>query len=106
VNEAVFRQVNESMATLQQTFALAEHQPLNIVCECDRIDCVERLSVTVETYERVRSDSTLFFVRPGHEDASIEDVIDSRGQYLVVRKHPGQPREVAEHTDPRADSDG
>jgi hypothetical protein len=102
LNEAVFRQVNESIETLQHTVALDEHQPLNIVCECDRLECVERLSVQVEAYERVRSESTLFLVRPGHEDTSIEDVIDSSDEYLVVRKRPGEPQEIAEQTDPRA----
>ena len=102
VNEAVFREVNESVETLQRTFAIAEEQPLNIVCECDRLECAETLSVQVETYERVRSDSTLFLVCPGHEDDSIEDVIDTGGNYTIVQKRPGEPQQIAEQTDPRA----
>lgn len=101
-NEAVFREVNERMESLQRNFAVAEHQPLHIVCECDRLDCAERLSVQLETYEKIRSDSTLFLVRPGHEDDSVEDVIDTGADYLVVRKRRGEPREIAERTDPRA----
>lgn len=101
-NEAVFREVNERMETLQHTFAVTERLPLNIVCECDRLDCAERLTVSIETYEGVRSDSALFFVRPGHEDNSVEDVVDTGGDYMVVRKRPGEPQEIAEQTDPRA----
>ena len=100
-NEAVFREVNEKMESLQRTFAVAEHQPLNIVCECDRLDCSERLTVQLETYEKIRSDSTLFLVRPGHKDDSVEDVIDTGGDYMVVRKRRGESREIAEQTDPR-----
>jgi hypothetical protein len=100
-NEAVFRDLNESMESLQRTFAVTEHQPLHMVCECDQIDCSERLTVDLETYEKIRSDSTLFMVRPGHEDDSVEDVIDTGGDYMVVRKRPGEPREIAEQTDPR-----
>ena len=101
-NEAVFREVNERMESLQRTFAITEHQPLHIVCECDRLDCSERMSVDVETYEKIRSDSTLFLLRPGHEDDSVDVVVDTGGDYMVVRKRDGEPREVAMQTDPRS----
>ena len=100
-NEAVFREVNEKIESLQRHFAVAEHQPLHIVCECDRLDCSEMMSVQIETYETVRGDSALFFVRPGHEDGSVEDVVDTGGDYMIVRKRPGEPQEIAEQTDPR-----
>lgn len=100
-NEAVFREVNERIQSLQRGFAVAERQPLNIVCECDRLDCAELLSVQLEAYEKARSDSTLFLVRPGHEDDSVEDVVDTGGTYLIVRKRPGDPAQVAVETDPR-----
>ena len=102
LNEVVFREVNERIKSLQSAFAVAEHQPLNIVCECDRLDCAEQIQVTVETYENVRSDSVLFFVRPGHEDDSVEDVIDTGGNYMIVRKRAGDPQDIAEQTDPRS----
>jgi hypothetical protein len=100
-NEAVFREVNERMEGLQEAFATAEHLPLSIVCECDRIDCAERMSVDPDVYEETRSDSALFFVRPGHEDGSVEDVVDTGGGYLIVRKRPGEPQQIAQETDPR-----
>jgi hypothetical protein len=101
-NEAVFREVNERIETLQHRFAVAERQPLNIVCECNRLSCAEQITVQVETYEAVRSDPALFLVRPGHEDDTVEDVVDTGGDYMVVRKHSGDPQEIAEKTDPRA----
>lgn len=101
-NEAVFREVNERIESLQRGFAVTERQPLNIICECDRLDCAESLSVQLETYERVRADSTLFLVRPGHEDDAVEDVVDTGGDYMIVRKRPGDPQDVAEQTDPRS----
>lgn len=102
VNEAVFREVNERIEALQRSFAVTERLPLNIVCECDRLDCSVQLSVQPDTYGKVRVDSALFFVRPGHEDESVEDVVDTGGDYLVVRKRSGEPQEIAEQTDPRA----
>jgi hypothetical protein len=101
-NEAVFREVNERIESLQRRFALTEDLPLSIVCECDRLDCAEPMSVGVETYEKVRSDPTLFLVCPGHEDETVEDIVDTAGNYLVVRKRPGDPQKVAEQTDPRS----
>jgi hypothetical protein len=100
-NEAVFREVNERIESLQRRFALADDEPLRIVCECDRIDCSERLEVAVDVYERTRADSALFFVVPGHEDTAVESVVDSGGDYVIVRKRPGEPQEIAAETDPR-----
>ena len=101
-NEAIFRDVNERIEGLQRSFALTEHEPLQIVCECDRLDCVERIAISVDVYERVRSHSDQFIVAQGHEDAQVEEVVDSGAGYLVVRKRAGEPRAVAEATDPRS----
>ncbi|MGN6800002.1 MAG: hypothetical protein ACTHKS_17800, partial [Gaiellaceae bacterium] len=70
--------------------------------ECDRLECAEPLSVDTETYETVRSDPVLFFVIPGHEDDSIEDVVEQRSDYIIVRKRSGVPQAIAEQTDPRS----
>jgi hypothetical protein len=32
----------------------------------------------------------------------VEDVVNTGGDYMVVRKHSGDPQEIAEKTDPRA----
>lgn len=100
-NEAVFREVNERIEDVHRQFALADDEGLQIVCECDRVDCADRLEVSVDVYERVRSDSACFFVSPGHEDPAVEDVVDSAGNFVIVRKRPGEPRRVAAEMDPR-----
>jgi hypothetical protein len=100
-NEAVFRQVNEQIDDLRRRFATVSDGLLHIVCECDRVACAEPLDVEHAAYERVRGDSACFFVSPGHEDPSVETVVDSGRNYLVVRKRPGEPQEIAERTDPR-----
>jgi hypothetical protein len=101
-NEAVFREVNERIEALQRGFAVTQKQPLHIVCECDRLDCTSRITVSVERYEGVRAHSDEFFVIEGHEDSSVEEVVDTGPEYLIVRKKPGEPREIAESTDPRS----
>ena len=100
-NEAVFREVNERIEGLQRTFAVSQGEDLHIVCECDRLDCNLGLDVSVEVYERTRQDSARFLVSPGHEDDDVEDVVDSGGDYVIVRKKPGEPQRVAAETDPR-----
>lgn len=100
-NEAVFREVNERIEELQRRFSVAGDDLLQVVCECDRLDCMNHLTVTVETYERVRSDPATFVVAPGHEDQGVEAVVETGDDYLVVRKRAGEARRAAEETDPR-----
>jgi hypothetical protein len=101
LNEAVFREVNERITELAENFGL-EDQPLDLVCECGDPNCVERVSLGRAEYERLRSEPTHFAVHVGHVQADLEDVIDRKSGYLVVRKREGGPAEVARDTDPRS----
>jgi len=99
-NEAIFREVNERIKSLQSRLVIAD-EPLRIMCECDQLDCSTPLAVTIEAYERVRGDSACFLVAPGHEDTAIERVVEAAPDYVIVRKNPGEPQQVAEESDPR-----
>jgi hypothetical protein len=101
LNEAVFREVNERIEDLAETFDIAD-QPLDLVCECGDATCSERISMSQAEYERLRSDSQLFAVYPGHEETAVERIVDKRAGYDVVRKNTGAPERIAEQTDPRA----
>lgn len=100
-NEAVFRNVNERIEALQHSFAVAEREPLQMVCECDRLDCMERVPVSVDAYELIRSHADQFVVSPGHEDTKVEEVVSVTTSYTIVRKKAGDARDVAVETDPR-----
>jgi hypothetical protein len=100
LNEAVFREVNERLENLAETFDL-ESAPLDLVCECGDANCVERITLTHAEYEQLRSESHQFAVYPGHEEPDVERVIDRRKGYDVVRKSTGAPERIAEQTDPR-----
>jgi hypothetical protein len=102
LNEAVFREVNERINDLAEHFGL-EAQPLDLVCECGDPDCVQRISLSRESYEELRADPTHFAVYPGHNQDDIDDVVDRRNGYMIVRKHEGGPAEIARETDPRSD---
>jgi|SRR5919204_3490294 hypothetical protein len=100
LNEAVFREVNERLETLAETFEI-QAQPLDLICECGDPDCVERVSLTREEYEEIRSDPHLFAVHPGHEATDVEEVVSKRKGYDIVAKNEGAPERIAEQTDPR-----
>jgi hypothetical protein len=100
-NEAIFREVNERIEQLNRTFATLT-ETMEVMCECGELSCAEMISITPPDYERVRSDAALFVVVPGHEIPDVEDVVEERQSFNVVRKHPGVATAVAEATDPRS----
>lgn len=99
-NEALFRQINERLEELQQSNA-AFAQEASFICECGDRDCAGQMTMTLSEYERLRADPRLFAVIPGHEIPDVEDVVERREGYDVVRKHAGTPAEVATEEDPR-----
>jgi hypothetical protein len=101
LNEAVFREVNERIEQLADAFDLKGEQ-LDLVCECGKADCVERISMTHEEYESLRSESHQFAVFPGHEFPDVERVIAEQKGYDIVQKFKGAPERIAEQTDPRS----
>lgn len=101
LNEAAFREVNERIRSLNETFSEFSGE-FSIVCECDDTACVEHVSVRPDEYEAIRSDPTLFAVLPGHESPAVENVETRHGSFLVVRKKPGEPAKIAVATDPRS----
>ena len=102
-NEAIFREVNEQIESLNRGIAAITDQTMQVVCECGDLRCIDQLLMTVEDYERVRADARRFVVLPGHERPDVEDVVETALGYLVVQKHEGDPALVARETDPRHD---
>jgi hypothetical protein len=99
LNEAVFREVNERIREVSERFELPHD--LDVVCECGRRECTERISIGMTEYEQVRADAFQFVLVPGHVDETVEVVIARRGKYDVVRKQAEDAAAVAEATDPR-----
>jgi hypothetical protein len=101
MNEAVFRAVNERIQEVANAFQLTS-DPLDLICECGDAGCTERISIGRDEYERLRSDAQLFAVAPGHEAPGVEEVVEKRSGYDVVRKLKGAPEKIARETDPRS----
>jgi hypothetical protein len=95
-NEALFREVNERVKEL-----VPSEGGIDFICECGNEECIEQVRMTAEEYERVRADPVAFFVKPGHQTAEVEEVVEANERFTVVRKHV-EEREIAEQMDPRA----
>lgn len=100
LNEAVFREVNERIEGLAESFDL-KSQSLDLVCECGDAACEERLTMTRDEYEQLRSEAHQFAVHPGHVSPEVESVVARLKGYDVVRKDRGVPEQIAEETNPR-----
>ena len=90
-NESYWRQVNE----------LAPPHPgmlSEVFCECGRLECRERVSMTASEYASVRARSTTFVVVPGHEIVDAERVIQTTERYSVVEKD-GEAARIAVERD-------
>jgi len=102
LNEAMFREVNERVEDMTNTFE-SDTGTFEIVCECADPACTERLSVATGVYERARSDAMHFLLSPGHEDPTLEHVIETFDSYVVVEREGRDVEQVVERTDPRSD---
>ena len=96
--EALFREVNENIASLTGRLAETDHQLF--ICECSNTACAESLELTAEEYEAVRAHPTRFVVKPGHQLAEIEHVVDGNGAFLVVEKI-GRAADITQTDDAR-----
>ena len=94
-NESLMRTVNDERAAIDEratAWADSEHQ-FEFQCECGRDKaCEGRVLMTLEEYERVRSQRDRFAVVPGHENREIEHVVERADRFLIVDK-----RDEVEH---------
>ena len=100
-NEALFRDVNERLRNLNETFAEITGT-WEVVCECVETTCAQPVVLSAGEYEAVRAVAERFIVSPGHVERGVERVIQQNERYAVVEKL-GDAGEVARRTDPRSD---
>lgn len=100
VNEAAFREVNERIKALMKSFE-SRSDRLDLICECGDGGCTSRIELDPEEYERLRSDSLTFAVAKGHDVPGVEEIVERRTGYDVVRKVAPVAEEIAAESDPR-----
>jgi len=98
-NEAFFRQVNERINDVADRFE-GDHAH-DFFCECADPECTERIALTADDYEWVRSKPTRFFFAPGHVAPEIEHIVEREGDHVVVEKR-GIAARIAARLNPRA----
>ncbi|MBW3592111.1 MAG: hypothetical protein KY396_00270 [Actinobacteria bacterium] len=97
-NEAVFREVNERIKQI----TLAQESPrASALCECSDASCTATIDITLDEYDDTRRHATRFVLVAGHEDPTIERVVDRNDRYLVVEK-TGGGADIARALDPRS----
>lgn len=97
-NEGLFREVNEAIRR-----GLWPEDPQRTVafrCECARLDCNSRVSVTLGEYQEVRAHPRRFLLARGHELPEAETVVEMHPTHVVVEKR-AEAGVVAESMDPR-----
>ena len=95
-NEALFREVNDTIARLEEHSGTRSTEP-GFVCECADADCTDQFPVDLDLYQRTREHPKMFFVRPGHQDLALERVVETHTHYLIVEK-TGEAGQIAERT--------
>jgi hypothetical protein len=103
LNESLFREVNERVKGLNETFASVTNV-MEVVCECGSRNCADRFTMPPDEYEALRSNPDHFAIVPGHEIADVERIVSRCGDYDVVEKLPGEAQRVAQATDTRSSS--
>jgi hypothetical protein len=101
-NQSLFREVNERIEELNKAFD--DYAPYGSwACECARMDCVERIDMTLGEYEAIRAAPNRFAILP-HEDhfvPGVERVVERTERYWAVEKI-GLGAAVAGELDPRS----
>jgi hypothetical protein len=87
-NEALFREVNETVADLSAQWddaATTAHHAF--VCECADLGCREQLQLSLDEFRNLRARSDCFAVMPGHETGpTLERVVGRHCEYTLVER--------------------
>jgi hypothetical protein len=99
-NESFFRDLNERISDEAVRHGVDGHE-YEFICECADVSCIERVTLSIAEYERIRADGSRFVLALGHNVVGIETVVAANADHAVVEK-VGVAGEVAEALDPRA----
>jgi hypothetical protein len=101
LNEGTFRDSNERLERAAvDIIGVDQESPVPFLCECPQMDCAEVVLLTLREYERVRSGSRQGLAALGHEDLSIEVVLERNDRFVMTEKF-GAAGKVHLQTDER-----
>jgi hypothetical protein len=96
-NEVFFRETNE---LVRREAAQRGVQADHFICECSSAGCVARITISPGEYSHVRDRRDWFIVTPGHEDLTVEVVVEEHPEFFVVQK-TGTAGAIARASAPR-----
>ena len=101
-NEAAFRAANEDLDGARREAAGDEpDQLLPCLCECSDARCTEIIALKLREYEGIRAVPTHFLNAPGHDDPSLERIVEQHERYHVSEKF-GEAGATFSEADPRS----
>ena len=101
LNEGKFRDANEQIEqTAIELVGVGDGQFIPFLCECPQMECVQVALLTLKEYEQVRSGGRQGLAVPGHEDPTVETVLDRNERFVTTEKF-GRAGEVHSENDDR-----
>jgi hypothetical protein len=97
-NEEVVREVNERIEKGAELHGVDSAMPFH--CECGQAPCLEKVDLAPARYARILADRYRFIVVPGHEQPSVERVVEEHDNVLIVEKI-GEAREQIDKDHPQ-----
>ena len=85
-NEQTFQSYNARRAAIEESGGTPDNEPVPFVCECDQPTCWRAIKIPLDEYERAVEAPDRFVVVPGHEDPTVEVVVETRENFLIVSK--------------------
>lgn len=101
-NEEIFRSINARIEEGAERHGTAG--PLPYHCEWSDASCLETVALVPADYEHVLRERYRFIVIPGHENPTIEQVVEQHATHLVVEK-TGEAREQLDQDPHKAHTD-
>jgi hypothetical protein len=86
IMEALNRRLQEHVARIRSEGDTDPSGLVSCFCECSDLSCRGRIPITPARYADIHRDPSLFIVLAGHEQETIESVVDTWMDHLIVRK--------------------
>jgi hypothetical protein len=103
LNEGRFRDANEQIGQKAvDLVGVEDEQFVPFLCECPQMDCTQIALLTLKEYDKVRSGGKQGLAVLGHEDPTIERVLERNERFVMTEKF-GRAGEVHEQNDDRSD---
>lgn len=83
-NEERLRRANELVDAGRDTEPRGRKELF--LCECSNPDCTATLELQWDEYREIREHEHWFVIRPGHETAEVESIVEQHKGYVVVEK--------------------